>query len=130
MSRPSLQFHLGALGGVYIREHYFARAGDVHRGHRHKFDHVTLVQGGSIYCRVEGRPSMLVRAPAWIAIDKDTLHVFTAAEDDTRYFCIFALRDGAGEITDHYDGDDTPYEGIAGLDPACGSCPGRCGASS
>ncbi len=124
--QESRQFALGAAGGVYLRQHHLIKAGDFHRGHKHHFNHVTLVQRGAVLCEADGRPSLRLAAPVWIVIDKDKMHKFTALEDDTLYFCIFALRDSAGAVTDQYSGDDAPYDGI--VEEHCVGCPG-CGAA-
>lgn len=33
----------------------------------------------------------------------------TALEDDTLYYCVFALRDVDGNVTDIYSGNNSPY---------------------
>jgi hypothetical protein len=121
-AQESIQTRLGAAGGVYLRQHHLIKAGDFHRGHKHHFNHVTLVQRGAVLCEVEGRPSLRLAAPVFVVIDKDKVHRFTALTDDTLYYCIFALRDPEGEVTDRYSGDDAPYDGV--VDTHCDGCRG------
>jgi quercetin dioxygenase-like cupin family protein len=79
-------------GDLYIRLHRFVKAGDVHRGHQHKIDHVTVVCRGTVRVRFgpEGREVREYKAPALIEIDKDVFHQLTALEDETMYFCVFS----------------------------------------
>jgi hypothetical protein len=83
-------------GGLSIRVHHFTHAGDQHRGHLHKIDHVTFLARGSV--RVTFGHNLLpeeqeyrdYKAPALIEIDRDVYHQFEALEDDTMYACIFS----------------------------------------
>jgi len=105
----SIKTPLGYFGGVYVRQHYYHKAGDVHEGHAHNFDHITLVAQGSVRCEVAGSEPKDFKAPTFIVINKDRWHKFTALEDNTSFFCVFALRDDEGKISDIYSGDNSPY---------------------
>ena len=101
---------LGYFGNIWVRSHTLLKAGDTNGGgHRHHFDHVTLLMAGSVTVEVEGFEPKKFVAPNFIVIDKDKKHKFTALEDNTVYFCVFALRDIDGDVTDIYSGDNTPY---------------------
>lgn len=78
-------------GDLYIRAHHFEKAGDVHQGHQHKIDHVTMLVRGSVIVRFghEGETKQFT-APALIEIDMNIFHQLTALEDDTMYFCVFS----------------------------------------
>lgn len=82
---------VSTYGDLYIRAHHFVSAGDVHQGHQHKIDHVTMLARGAVTVRygAEGK-SVDYTAPALIEIDKDVFHQLTALEDDTMYFCVFS----------------------------------------
>lgn len=106
--RPEM-LQLGYFGNIWIRQHHYEKAGDSHQGHKHLFDHVTLLATGSVKCEVEGHEPKEFKAPTFIIIKKDKMHKFTALEDNTTYYCIFALRDIDGDVTDVYLGDNSPY---------------------
>ena len=102
---------MGYFGNIWVRSHYFHKAGDTNGpAHRHHFDHVTLLAVGSVLCEVEGNTPKEFHAPTFIVIDKDKKHKFTALTDGVVYYCVFALRDENGELTDMYTGDNSPYD--------------------
>jgi quercetin dioxygenase-like cupin family protein len=100
---------LGYFGNIWVRQNYFSKAGEVHPGHKHHFDHVTLLAKGSVQVKVEDHPPKVFEAPTFIIIKKEHSHEITALEDDTLWYCVFALRDADGEVTDIYSGDNSPY---------------------
>ena len=107
---------MGYYGNVWVRSHHFAKKGDTNGGgHKHNFNHVTLLAVGSVLCEVEGQTPKTFDAPTFIVIDKDHNHKFTALTDDVIYYCVFALRDLDGNVGDLYDPsnspmDETPFE--------------------
>lgn len=101
---------LGYFGNIWVRSHYFAKAGDTNGdGHRHYFDHVTLLANGSVLVEVEGHEPKKFQAPTFIVVEKEHKHKITALTDDVVYYCVFALRDIDGDVTDIYSGDNTAY---------------------
>jgi hypothetical protein len=105
--------NMGYFGNVWVRSHYFHKVGDTNDGgHYHHFDHVTLLAVGSVMVEVDGYEQKEFHAPTFIVIDKDKKHKFTALTDGVVYYCVFALRDMDGEVTDIYSGDNTPYSAI------------------
>jgi len=104
---------LGYFGNIWVRSHYFKNKGDTNGGgHYHHFDHVTLLAVGSVLVEVEGQSAKQFDAPTFIVIKKDLTHKFTALTDGVVYYCVYALRNSDGELTDTYDGSNTPYEGF------------------
>lgn len=93
--------------GISARQHIFRHRGDVHNGHYHVKDHVTFVCAGAVLACIEGHEPVEVRAPAFIEIKADKRHGFTALEDGTIYYCVFA-------------GDDP---GDSAACASCGVCP-------
>jgi len=92
---------LGYFGNVWIRQNILEKTGDTNGGgHKHKFDHVTLLTQGRVHVEIDGHPPKEFVAPTFIIIRKQYNHTFTALEDDTIYFCIFALRDLDGKPID------------------------------
>lgn len=105
---------MGFFGNVWVRSHTYRKAGDSNGGgHYHKFDHVTLLIKGSIRVEVEGEEPTRFMAPTFVIIKKDKKHKVTALEDDTVYYCVFALRDVDGDVTDIYSGDNSPYQAVS-----------------
>lgn len=105
-----VQHHeIGYFGNIWVRQNYFAKAGDVFPGHKHYFDHVSLLAKGRVMVEVEGHPPKEFVAPTFIVVKKEHNHKITALEDDTLWYCVFALRDIDGELTEFYDGRNSPY---------------------
>ena len=100
---------LGYFGNIWVRSHKYNKGQDNGGGHTHHFDHVTLLVNGRVQVEVEGHPPKIFTAPKFIVIKKEQKHKFTALEDNTIYYCVFALRDIDGNVTDIYSGDDSPY---------------------
>jgi len=112
---------LSVFGNVVIRDHMLERTGDTHEGHTHNFDHMTAVVQGAVIVDwkryaadgvtvvASGRSKEFI-APARFVVRKDTHHEIKATRDLTRFWCVFALRDKDGEVSDHFDGSLSPYE--------------------
>jgi hypothetical protein len=101
---------MGYFGNIWVRSHEFKKAGDTNGGgHTHNFDHVTLLAVGSVLCEVEGNEPKEFHAPTFIVIDKDKKHKFTALTDGVVYYCVFAVRDLDGNVTDIYSEDNSPF---------------------
>lgn len=101
----------GFYGNVWIRKLYWPKAGDLHDGHGHRHDHISLLARGSVLCEVEGHEPKEFHAPTFITIDKNKHHKFTALEDETISFCIFAFNDDTGESAEeHFANGNSPYE--------------------
>ncbi len=81
------------VANLFTRQMVFNKAGDKEDGHKHCFDHTTLLTNGSLKVIVEGKESVF-KAPFMIYIHKDKQHELIALEDNTIAYCIHALRDG------------------------------------
>lgn len=88
---------LGYFGNIWVRQNNIEKAGESFPGHKHKFDHVTLLTKGSIEIEVEGHQPKKFVAPTFIIIRKDHKHKVTSLTDDVLYYCVFALRNLDGE---------------------------------
>jgi len=104
---------MGVFGNIWVHGHHLVKAGDVNPGHKHNYDHVTMLAQGSVKCEVEDDAGNIevrdFHAPTFIVIDKDRRHQLTALVDNVYFYCVFALRDEHGEVTDLYSGDHSPY---------------------
>ena len=94
-----------ALSNIYNRLMHFRNKGDVENGHKHTFDHSTLVSSGSILYEVLDDndnviASKMFIAPTMVFVDKDRFHRITALEDNTVCSCIHAVKTMDGEIID------------------------------
>lgn len=83
---------LGCVANLFSRQMHFQKAGDLERGHRHQFDHLTLLAKGSLRVTVNGKTTDFT-APHMIYIHAKHEHELVALEDDTVAYCIHALRD-------------------------------------
>lgn len=110
MNNPEIS--IGCVANLYSRQMTFVKAGDVEIGHKHQFDHLTLLAHGSLKVVANGKESTY-KAPHMIYIHKDVIHELTALEDNTVAFCIHALRDGDG-VGDILDPSMIP-DGVSAL---------------
>lgn len=83
------------VGAIFIREMYFAKAGDGGpldaEPHVHTYDHVHVLVRGSVVIGIEGKETRY-DAPAYIYMSAGQRHSVTAAVDDTLGLCVHALR--------------------------------------
>jgi quercetin dioxygenase-like cupin family protein len=103
---------LGFFGNVWVRHIVLDKAGDCSEGHKHTYDHVSLLTKGKVKVEVEGHPEKEFTAPTFIIIRKNYEHKVTALEDDSNWYCVFALRDLDGEVIEHYEGKHDPLSAL------------------
>lgn len=89
---------LGYFGNIWVRKHYLPKKGDKIEGHKHYFDHVSLLVRGSVSVQIPGDVKKVFKAPTFVVIRKETEHAIISEEDDTVWFCVFAIRDLNGEV--------------------------------
>lgn len=92
---------IGCVANLWSKQLHFKKAGDTEHGHKHSFDHLTLLAHGSLRVTVNGSESVF-NAPTMIFIKAEYNHELVALEDNTVAYCIHALRDGdaVGDIID------------------------------
>ena len=100
---------LGYIGNIWVRQNYLEKAGDKVGGHIHYFDHVSLLAKGSVEVRIDGQEPHVFHAPTFIVIRKQHRHEITALEDDTSWYCVFAVRDIDGNVEDIVDSKNEPW---------------------
>jgi quercetin dioxygenase-like cupin family protein len=98
----------GFVGNIWIRQNWLLKKGDTGGGHLHYHDHVSLLVKGSVEVQVENEPPKTFQAPTFIVVKKQYSHRFTALEDDTVYYCLFALQDIDGNMNDVFQEDNLP----------------------
>jgi hypothetical protein len=110
-----LQEDLGFIGNIWVRQNYMEKAGDSVGGHLHYFDHVSLLAKGSVSVSIDGQEPHTFHAPTFIVIRKQHRHTITALEDDTSWYCVFAVRDIDGNVEDIVSEKNDPW--FAGAAP-------------
>lgn len=100
---------LGYFGNIWVRQNVLEHAGESTSGHYHLFDHVSLLAQGTVEVEVEGNPPKQFVAPTFIVIKKERPHKFTAITDDVLWYCVFAIRDVDGDVSDIIPETSQPY---------------------
>lgn len=108
-------YSINCVANLFAKQMHFAKAGDIEQGHKHEFDHLTLLAAGSLRVTVEGKTTEF-KAPHMIYIHAEKNHELVALEDGTVAYCIHALRDGNG-VEDIIDPASIP-EGVNPLSRA------------
>ena len=106
---------IAIIANVWVKLMKFTKIGDFIQGHKHTFNHATLLSYGSVEVEVDGNKSTFI-APAIIYIEKEKIHKITALENNTIVTCIHALRDG--NETDDIISEDMLPKGISPLNLA------------
>jgi len=96
MNNPKVR--IMCVSNVFSRMMYFLQAGDVEEGHRHNFDHATLLSSGKLKIEIldeqnNVQSEKIFTAPDFVFIAKEDIHRLTALVDNTVAVCIHAMRD-------------------------------------
>lgn len=95
-------------GNIFIRPNALLAKGHVTHGHRHTFDHTSIVFTGSVHVKMLGDDGVVMekefKAPSYFLVKANVEHEITALEDDTTYWCVFSLRDSEGRVVQEFDG--------------------------
>jgi dTDP-4-dehydrorhamnose 3,5-epimerase-like enzyme len=108
MTKPNSK--ISVVANTWIKQMHFEKSGDMNDGHKHIFDHQTLLGKGSVKVTVNGKQSEF-KAPTIIFIRAGFEHQIEALEDDTICYCIHAIRDGE-RVEDIIDPADIPDTGM------------------
>jgi hypothetical protein len=106
VEKSSPEVTLICISNVYSRLMRFKNKGDVEVGHKHTFDHGTLLSSGSVLYEIIDEnnnntiSSKVFHAPNFIFVDKDKKHRITALKDNTVCACIHALKTNDQELLD------------------------------
>lgn len=101
-------------GNIFIRPNILRQKGDKVHGHKHKFDHMTLVRSGAIHVRAVLETGVVIEREfsaddmyhAHVLIRAGVEHEITALVDNTEFWCIYSHRDPQGRVTQTYTGWD------------------------
>lgn len=108
MSLPNVKISL--VANTWIKQMLFENVGDANEGHKHTFDHQTLLAYGAVRVTVNGKASEFA-APTIIFIKAGLDHHIEATQAGTVAYCVHAIRDGE-RIEDIIDPADIP-EGVS-----------------
>lgn len=97
------------VGNLFVSPQPMEKKGDEIGGHTHLFDHVSFLVRGSVEVFVDGFDPKVLVAPTFVIIRKQTRHRIVALEDNTEWFCIFAIRDVDGNTQDIVDDEVDPW---------------------
>lgn len=90
------------LGGIYMRETLFLKAGMIAGQHAHAYDHISYLVRGAVDLFADGEPVGRFYAPEMIAIQARVKHRFEIIEDGTVVTCIHnADRNEADDVVLH-----------------------------
>lgn len=107
-------------GNVFIRPNSLPKKGDRIDGHKHNFDHTTIIFKGAVHViakledgtRIErdfaapGHPS---GAPSHCLIRAGVEHEITALDDGTVFWCVYSHNTPQATISQVYDGWQEAY---------------------
>ena len=100
-------------GNIFIRPNALPKAGDKVDGHKHNFDHTTIVLHGAVHVKAHLPDGRVIErdfvAPSHFLVHAEVEHEITATEDGTLFWCVYSHRDPQGRITQVYDGWQESY---------------------
>ena len=100
-------------GNIFIRPNHLETVGAKVAGHKHNFDHTTIVHSGAVHVRAKLPDGRVIerdfKAPAHFLVKADVEHEITALEDHTVFWCVYAHRDPQGRVTQEVTGWDEAY---------------------
>lgn len=101
-------------GNVMIRPNQLLKVGDKVNGHKHNFDHTTIVFTGAVHIKATLPNGAVIdrdfHAPSHCLILAGVEHEITAIEDGTVFWCVYSHREPQGRITQSYNGWDEAYQ--------------------
>ena len=95
-------------GNIFIRPMKFAKAGEKREGHKHNFDHTTIVFKGAVHVSAKLPDGRVIerdfRAPAHFLVKAEVEHEISALADETEAWCVYAHRTPQGDVVQDYTG--------------------------
>lgn len=90
------KMNMGFFGNIWVRQRGPFNIGHTEKGHSHYFDHISFLTQGAVRVTVEGYPPKVFTAPDFICIRKELHHMIEPLEDNSIWYCCFAMRDEEG----------------------------------
>lgn len=97
------------VGNLFVSPQPLFFAGDEIGGHTHWFDHTGFLIKGSVNILVDGFEPKVLVAPSFVIIRKHTKHRIISLEDGTMWYCVFAVRDVDGDVSEIADENTDPW---------------------
>lgn len=102
-----------ASGNIYIRKNELKNVGDRVGGHKHNFDHTTIVFTGAVHVRAVCPDGRVIEqdfhAPTHFLVKAEVKHEITALEDGTEFWCVYSHRTPQGEVVEEFNGWSEAY---------------------
>jgi hypothetical protein len=113
----SVEVGILVCGNIAFRPGYFENVGDRCDGHKHNFDHPTIVTAGGIQVQLlddddnvqEAHDVYAEALRNFINIAKGRRHRLVALLPRSRYLCAYPHRNEDGEIVEYYTGWEPAY---------------------
>jgi hypothetical protein len=85
------------INNLLVKMFFYTEIGDVNPGggHKHTFDHITLLARGSLRLDTDAGQEIHI-APKLFVTKSGVQHKFTALEQNTVMCCVVPIRDGDG----------------------------------
>lgn len=95
-------------GNIFIRPMKFEKAGQKREGHKHNFDHTTVVFKGAVRVRARLPSGQTIErdfvAPAHFLVKAEVEHEIAALADDTEAWCVYSHRTPQGDVVQEFTG--------------------------
>lgn len=105
--------HEWVSGNIFIRKNRLEAVGDACHGHRHNFDHTTIVFTGAVRVKATLPDGQVIvrdfKAPAHMLIKAEVVHELTALEPHSEFWCVYSHRTPQGEVTEAATGWEDAY---------------------
>jgi len=100
-------------GNIFIRPMKFEKAGNKINGHKHNFDHTTIVFKGAVHVKALTPDGRVIErdfaAPAHFLVKAEVEHEITATADGTEAWCVYSHRTAQGDVVQDYTGWERAY---------------------
>lgn len=100
-------------GNIFIRPMKFEKAGNKVDGHKHNFDHTTVVFKGGVHVKAKLPGGQVIErdfmAPSHFLVKAEVEHEITALVDDSEAWCVYSHRTPQGDVVQEYTGWDRAH---------------------
>jgi hypothetical protein len=100
-------------GNIFIRPNELPEVGSRVKGHKHHFDHTTIVFKGAVHVRAVAPDGRVIEkdfaAPSHFLVLKDVEHEIVATVPDTVFWCVYSHRDPQGDVVQDFTGWERHY---------------------
>jgi quercetin dioxygenase-like cupin family protein len=100
-------------GNIFIRPNKLETAGAKIDGHKHNFDHTTIVFTGRVHVRATLENGTVregdFAAGSHFLVRANVEHEITALDDNTVFWCVYSHRDPQGRVSQVYEGWEAAY---------------------